>query len=236
MRKTKRKICVPILKNKYIIKAYPNHYVPEEVLISDLQKTAAKLGKKRMSYLDYERRGSYNGTTERKRFGSWNKALLKAGLKTFVPVSKEELLLNLKHVWDKLKRQPLKKEMLKPLSQYSISRYTTRFGSWIAALETFAAKQQAKGKAYGPLIDYISGRRKNGKGTERNYVSKSMRFDVMKRDNFRCRLCGASPATDTKAVLHIDHIIPLSRGGKNMISNLWTLCKECNYGKRDKTL
>ncbi len=62
-------------------------------------------------------------------------------------------------------------------------------------------------------------------------VNMRLRFDVMKRDNFKCCLCGASPAKDPSVVLHIDHILPWSCGGETTFDNLQTLCAECNLGK-----
>lgn len=67
---------------------------------------------------------------------------------------------------------------------------------------------------------------------ERGKMTDSLRYDVMERDEFRCRLCGRSAAQG--AVLEVDHIMPISKGGKTTMSNLQTLCKECNRGKRDK--
>lgn len=67
---------------------------------------------------------------------------------------------------------------------------------------------------------------------ERTILSDSMRYDVLKRDGFRCVLCGMS-AKDG-AILHVDHIIPVSKGGKTEINNLRTLCEKCNIGKSNK--
>jgi 5-methylcytosine-specific restriction endonuclease McrA len=53
---------------------------------------------------------------------------------------------------------------------------------------------------------------------------------VMKRDRFRCQLCGANP-TDGVTELHVDHRIPVSKGGTDDAVNLWTLCQPCNVGK-----
>ena len=63
------------------------------------------------------------------------------------------------------------------------------------------------------------------------YISSSVRVDVLKRDNYRCVFCGAT-AQETQ--LQIDHIIPFSKGGNNELSNLQTLCIECNRGKSDR--
>ena len=67
---------------------------------------------------------------------------------------------------------------------------------------------------------------------QRSIMSKSLRYDVMKRDNFRCVLCGLSAKDGVQ--LHVDHIRPVSKGGKTEMSNLITLCEHCNLGKRDK--
>ena len=68
---------------------------------------------------------------------------------------------------------------------------------------------------------------------KRKNLSKSVRFEVFKRDSFTCQYCGKS-APDV--VLEVDHIIPVSKGGDNDISNLITACFDCNRGKRDKKL
>lgn len=67
---------------------------------------------------------------------------------------------------------------------------------------------------------------------ERSKMTNSLRYDVMKRDGFRCVLCGASQIDGVK--LHVDHIKPIAKGGKTEMSNLRTLCDRCNSGKRDK--
>ena len=67
---------------------------------------------------------------------------------------------------------------------------------------------------------------------ERGMLTDSMRYDVLRRDGFRCVLCGAS--ADDGARLHVDHIVPVSKGGKTEYNNLRTLCERCNVGKSDK--
>ena len=63
---------------------------------------------------------------------------------------------------------------------------------------------------------------------KRKGISKSLRFKVLERDGFVCMYCGAS-AKESK--LEIDHILPVSKGGKNKLNNLITSCFECNRGK-----
>jgi hypothetical protein len=64
-------------------------------------------------------------------------------------------------------------------------------------------------------------------------ISKSLRFDVLKRDDFTCQYCGRK-APDV--VLHCDHKVPVSKGGPTTLQNLTTSCEDCNLGKRDKLL
>ena len=64
-------------------------------------------------------------------------------------------------------------------------------------------------------------------------VNLRLRFKVLQRDNFKCCICGASPAKNSDVELHVDHIIPWSKGGETVIENLQTLCSKCNLGKSD---
>ena len=64
-------------------------------------------------------------------------------------------------------------------------------------------------------------------------ISDKLRYQVLKRDNFKCCACGASPVKDPSVELHIDHIIPWSKGGESTLENLQTLCSKCNIGKSD---
>jgi hypothetical protein len=64
--------------------------------------------------------------------------------------------------------------------------------------------------------------------SKRKSLSQKIRFEVFKRDNFKCQYCGKC-APDV--VLEVDHIKPVSKGGTNDITNLITSCKDCNRGK-----
>ena len=59
-------------------------------------------------------------------------------------------------------------------------------------------------------------------------VSKRLRFEVFKRDGFKCAYCGQTPPA---VVLEVDHIEAKSNGGKDDINNLITACFDCNRGK-----
>jgi len=65
----------------------------------------------------------------------------------------------------------------------------------------------------------------------RSSIPKKLRYQVFNRDNHLCQDCGrGSP----EVKLEIDHIIPISQGGRDELSNLQTLCFDCNRSKSDK--
>lgn len=63
---------------------------------------------------------------------------------------------------------------------------------------------------------------------ERKSISKKLRFEVFKRDSFKCQYCGKS-APDV--ILECDHVVPVAEGGKTEMLNLITACRDCNRGK-----
>lgn len=75
--------------------------------------------------------------------------------------------------------------------------------------------------------------RKPSKGKNPRSISKRLRFEVFKRDDFTCQYCGAQPP---KVVLEVDHIHPVAEGGTGDAENLITSCDKCNRGKGKRTL
>ena len=61
-------------------------------------------------------------------------------------------------------------------------------------------------------------------------LGKRLRFEIFKRDGFKCVYCGATPLN---AALHVDHVDPKAKGGIDEPSNLVTACSDCNLGKSD---
>ena len=72
------------------------------------------------------------------------------------------------------------------------------------------------------------------KKSERAKMNDKLRFQVFKRDHYQCKICGTSEKEGAK--LHVDHIIPISKGGETTLNNLQTLCESCNLGKGDEYL
>jgi hypothetical protein len=153
--------------------------------------------------------------------------------------SKNELFENLDNVWNALGRQPRAKEIKQPLSPISISRYQKELGfNWYKICLEFmswksgASADEIERESKGILI----GNRHNlTKHKTRREISLSLRYEVLKKDKFRCVKCGRSPATIQGLQLHIDHIEAWAKGGESVKDNLQTLCSDCNLGKSNKS-
>jgi hypothetical protein len=63
----------------------------------------------------------------------------------------------------------------------------------------------------------------------REPIPAGLRFAVLRRDGFRCAYCGQGEPEGVQ--LHIDHIVPVARGGRTELENLVTACATCNIGK-----
>ncbi len=227
--------------------------VSQDVLLNDLQRVAKELGKPSVTMEEYREYGIYHPSTLQRRFGSWFDALARAGLKRTrnLGISDEEYFRNLEYLWRSLGRQPRHSDVRRPFSEYCAGAYEHRFGSWRKALEAFIGFVNAEGGddtsfAQEHHVDTSSSERPETIETavarqqsgcrSRRTPSWRTRFLVMRRDNFRCRLCGASPAVKPGVVLHIDHIMPWSEGGETKMTNLQTLCGRCNIGKSNLPL
>ena len=72
-------------------------------------------------------------------------------------------------------------------------------------------------------------RNRHKKQHRRIPFSKKLRSDIFERDNYKCQYCGAEKRHGV--TLHVDHIMPVCRGGDNSDLNLVTACSECNFVK-----
>lgn len=68
---------------------------------------------------------------------------------------------------------------------------------------------------------------------QRKLMTKELRKRIMIRDNYTCQMCGKYMPDEVG--LHIDHIVPVSKGGKTIESNLQVLCSKCN-GRKSNNL
>jgi hypothetical protein len=206
--------------------------VSDSELIEDLQKIAQLLKERTVTIDEYNEYGHFHATTLTRRFGSWFTCLDLAGLKpsrSKIGITDEELFEEIENVWMRLGKQPSYSQM-RDMTKYSIGTYEKRFGGWRNSLNAFVEYINA----YEDSFSYSSTKNNSVTihKTSRN-ISLRTRFLVLKRDNFKCCICGASPAKDTSVELQVDHIIPWSKGGETIIDNLQTLCSKCNLGKSD---
>lgn len=78
-------------------------------------------------------------------------------------------------------------------------------------------------------INYECTLREYHSKNQRKLMTKELRRKIMVRDNYTCQYCGKYMPDEVG--LHIDHIIPVSKGGKTIPSNLQVLCSKCNGNK-----
>ena len=207
-------------------------------LIADLKNVANMLEKNTVTLEEYNEYGHFHSTTLTRRFGSWFKCLDLAGLvpsRSRIGISNEELFEEIENIWVKLGKQPSYTQM-RDMTGFSMGTYEKRFGGWRNALKAF--------------VNYINGDDslvevprnspenlqnirmiEDDKHKTSRSINLRMRLLVLKRDNFKCCICGASPAKDPSVELQVDHIKPWSKGGETIIDNLQTLCSKCNIGK-----
>jgi len=129
----------------------------------------------------------------------------------------EYLIEKLKEAFEIIGHSPSAKDLSR-LGFPSRKAYRDRFGTFKAAKEQLGIPKKG---------DHPKRKRKY-------WAPQKKRFEILHRDGFRCRYCGATP--DIGAVLQVDHIVPKSKGGTAEKSNLITACSACNIGKGVMTL
>lgn len=206
---------------------------PDGEFLTDLKSIAATLGADTVSMSQYDRHGKFSASSLQRRFGSWRNALHRAGLTApNMRATEEELFDNLVELWARLGRQPRLSDMTSGNTPISGDTYKRRYGGWRNALEAFVSWAN-QSDVLGPTAppNQAEGRHK----TPRN-INYRLRFLVMRRDNFKCRITGRSPATDPTVILEVDHIVPWERGGETVFENLQTLAKDINIGKSNLSM
>lgn len=180
-------------------------------------------------------------TTLAGKFGTWQNLLREVGLDP-VPLGRrytdEECFENIVTLWTYYGRQPNFAELNQAPSAVGSKAYVRRWGGWRAALSAFIKyvnqSQSPQTVSQASPNQNIQQQDESTPASAPRSISLSLRYKVLCRDHFRCVICGRSPAKEHSVELHIDHIIPWSKGGKNVEENLRTLCFDCNLGKGDK--
>jgi hypothetical protein len=209
----------------------------DEAILQELKRIAKITGQKTLTKQDIKNTGRLSYTVINKHFGSLRKALQKAGLipRRFMKAKDGELMEILVELWERT----LAKEGRRPFGRdlktygYPVSSYTykRRFGSWKKALmRAYNSVNDTNVNEVNVLLAPETIQNKDKRPKTREHLSLRKRFFVLKRDQFTCRLCGAS---GLGVPIEVDHIVPKAKGGTDSMDNLQTLCFKCNRGKRD---
>ena len=218
-------------------------------LVAVLQSTAQRLQKSFLTVAEFNQHAPISAATLSRRFGGWGKALCIAGLSPKSVQRRyedDECFENLLKVWTHYGRPPKLEEMPNPPSTISVRAYLNRWGTWRKALKAFvdrinedvggeAQKGQAEPQQRSEPVIHASVSAGQKPDSEKHAIKLGLRYEVLKRDRFRCVVCGRSPATTLGIELHVDHDVPFSAGGKTVAENLRSTCSECNLGKGSKT-
>jgi len=164
------------------------------------------------------RRLSVAESTITRKFGKWSNLLDAVGLKP-VPHgrrhSDEECFENIVALWTHYGRQPHFDELGRAPSTVGSKAYVRRWGGWrkaLAAFINFINQTQQQSDDNSPIpteADQDSTKFPDPLTTlTPRALSLALRYRILLRDRFRCRISGRSPARDVGIELHVDHIIP----------------------------
>ncbi len=217
-------------------------------MLEELENASRVFDYTEFGWRDFNRVANISANPVKKEFGSWKNALsslrerlkeknLDLASRKTPPnriYSDKDMFREMERIWKEIGHRPSRTEWEASKPKISYSCYRQRFDGWTNTCLKFIEYKMGRLVT----IDDRQGQRENNKDIspkvkreDTRGVPLKLRLSVLKRDNFRCVLCGRSPAKDIDVNLHIDHIIPFSKGGKTEPSNLQTLCADCNLGK-----
>ena len=181
----------------------------DEQLLNELRAVSAKIDGKPVTVEAFNEYADMNAATVMRRFGSWWAALKQAGLQISSlgkRYSDEEYFENLLAIWTHHGRQPTYGEMDEQPSSIPSSAYEAKWGTWRKALLAFLERvnsdthiEQAQPPAPVAEEDAPPASRRRSQprrinDEDQHEIRMGLRYEVLKRDRFRCVLCGASPA------------------------------------------
>lgn len=196
-------------------------------VVAELQRIAELLGKRTVTAKEIDMHGRLNSRTVMQKFGTMRKAHEAAGLiaSRYTMATDEELVKVVAELWTKTLRDSGRRPRASEVATYgcpvSSRTIVDRFGSWKRALIATAKAVE------GP--DFLKPVKLARVVKKRRPLSAQKRYNILKRDQYRCRLCRKSGVE-----LEVDHVIPVRLGGKDTSTNLQTLCRVCNRKKGGK--
>jgi hypothetical protein len=221
-----------------------NYGLTKDELIEEIKRISKILGTECFSEKDFTNASGYNRSIFSRKFGKFRIIMNDIGFTTPQKGRKytdKERFENLLNVWTFYGRQPSYAEMNIEPSKVGAKTYVIRWGSWKKALLAFLEKVNSNNEKDDVIIENIlennfknNIKPKINPKEGRREIPIGLRFDILKKDNYKCKICGRSPSSTIGIELHVDHIIPFSKGGKTVENNLRTLCNQCNIGKSDK--
>ena len=222
--------------------AHPSRRMSNEDVLAALRALAMRLNKRELTVEDVEKHLPFSRTTLSRRWGTSQTAFVAAGLevsRSWRRYTDDECFENLLAVWTHYGRPPTHREMGIAPSRVGGKAYVNRFGSWNKALVAFVERANQDALLGSPVALRAA---TQSAPVEREIRRSSrdiplgLRFRVLRRDTFKCVLCGDNPPVNPKCVLHVDRVIPWSKGGETVIGNLRTLCATCNVGRSNHFL
>lgn len=153
------------------------------------------------------------------------------GKKSYKRIKKYTYLFSKKQYY-KFEEEYCKKRLLKPLLSLCIILEISYISP--AGRNHYITKYKLINKNIDRLFIQIDNRKieKETIKHQRALMSYSKRYDILTRDHYKCQICGRTQ--NDGAILEVDHIMPVSKGGLTTDENLQTLCHECNQGKKAK--
>ena len=76
------------------------------------------------------------------------------------------------------------------------------------------------------ILDFNSWVKIDYECMKREQISKELREQILKADNYKCVYCGSKSQP-----FEIDHVYPFSKGGATIFKNLACSCIKCNRKK-----
>lgn len=127
--------------------------------------------------------------------------------------------------------------------RFSLVRYQTRYKQrnyiktsykvpMVVAEYTIGWTQLQSRYAQLAAIDFACTLQEYHSKNQRKLMKPELKLKIKIRDNYTCQICGKYMPDEVG--LHIDHIIPIVKGGKSIPSNLRVLCSKCNGSKGAK--